>query len=107
VKRHVAYESLELGLPDTDECPDRFEAKSTLLCPRAKRLIMTVAAAAVQVELGLLRERGRTGGLGDIVWQPHETFLPCMLSLERDFDAVRVRNRFPGEEAQVIASVEA
>jgi hypothetical protein len=106
MKRRVAYESLELGLPGTEPCPNKFEVVSTLLCPGARRLIMTVAANAVKVELGILRERGKTGGLGDILWQPHETFLPCMLSFERDFDAVRVHNRFEGEEAQVIVSVE-
>jgi hypothetical protein len=106
MKRRVAYEPLELGLPGTEPCPNAFELDSTLLCPGAKRLILTVAANAVKVQMGILRERGKTGGLGDIIWQPHETFMPCMAALERDFDAVRVHNRFAGQEAQVMLSVE-
>lgn len=105
-KRRVGFEQLELGMPGSEPCPNAFEALSTLYCPGAKKLILQVGVNAVKVQLGIMGEGGVTAGLGGITWQPHETFFPCLASLERDFDAVRVHNRVAGQEAQVLISIE-
>jgi hypothetical protein len=105
VKRRVSYEPLELGLPGVEKCPNAYEPDSTLECRGAKKLILQVGVNAIKLRTGIYQQ-GATSGLGNITWQPHETFLPCFAALERDFDAVQVHNRFAGEEAQVVISVE-
>jgi hypothetical protein len=104
-ERRVHYEQLELGLPETTACPDKYSPESTLYCPGSRRLILQVGVNAAKVQLGKMRA-GSTAGLGGIDWQPHETFLPCLAAFERDFDAVRVHNRYAGKEAQVLISAE-
>jgi hypothetical protein len=110
-RRHtVAYEPVELGLPETPACPNKFEAAvegnpAVLFCPGARVLILQVAANAIKLELGLM-QAGQTSGMGGIIWQPHESFFPCLARLPRDFDALRVKNWKSGAEAQVLISVE-
>jgi hypothetical protein len=101
----MAYEAIELGLPGTPACPDDYEPESTLICPRATRLLLQVAKETVFVQLGVMQQ-GVGAGAGAVQWQEEKPFLPVFASLGRRFDAVRVRNRVPGAEAQVLLSVE-
>lgn len=99
----MRYLPLELGFPDKPACPDAFNEDSTLFCPGTTRVFIQVGKQAVYLELGIMPAAG--SGLGSIVWQGEQTLLPITGSLGRSCDAVRVRNRTPGKEAQVTVTV--
>lgn len=99
----AVYEALQLGLPGTPAVPDHYTAESTLLCPGAKRIVLQILEQAVIVQLGLARE-GVPAGLGSIVWQAEDPWLPITAALARDFDAVRVKAFTPGVHGQIIVT---
>jgi hypothetical protein len=101
----MAYEELQLGIPGAPACPNQYDEESTLYCPGSNRLLIQVANQAITIELGICPQ-GKGSGLGSVVWQPAKTLLPVIASLGRAFDAVRVKNRVAGLEAQVLLSVD-
>ena len=103
-KRRMSFEQLQLGLPGTDECPNEPNAESTLWCPGARLLVLQVAKNTAVIEMGRMSQ-GPTAGLGGVVWLPPEIFLPCLLWIPQDFDAIRASNLTAGSEAQVLISV--
>lgn len=96
------YPALELGQPGNEACPDGYTPGSTLLCPGSTRLMLQVSANAVMIQLGVMPQG--MGGLGAVVWQPEQPFLPMIAALNRRFDAVRVRNYTKGQKAQALVS---
>jgi hypothetical protein len=101
----AAYNALELGQPGNAVCPDKYEVESTLYCPGSTRLILQTSTAAIKLQFGVFQQ-GRAAGLGSIVWQAEQPFLPIVASLGRVFDAVRVRNYTPGVKAQVMIAAD-
>lgn len=99
----MRYGVLELGQAGKPACPDKYNEESTLICPRSTRLVLQVSVAAVYVQLGVMPQG--VGGVGAVVWQTEDPYLPLVGSLARKFDAVRVRNWQPGVEAQVFVNV--
>lgn len=99
----MLYEALELGQPGKPKCPDKFNAESTIIVPGCKRLLLQVSVNAVIVQLGIMPQ-GRGAGLGAVVWQTEDPFLPMIAALTRNFDAVRIRNYTAKNEGQVLAS---
>jgi hypothetical protein len=100
----MLYTPIEVGIVGSEKCPDQYNAASTLLCPGAKRLILQISKQPVFVQVGIMQQ-GRGSSIGSVQWQAEEPYLPMIASLGRNFDAVRVRNRTPGVEAQVFVSV--
>lgn len=99
----MLYEPLELGQPGNPKCPDLFTPESTVIVPRCSRLLLQVSGQAVVVQLGIMPQ-GRGSGIGAVVWQAEDPFLPMIAALTRNFDALRVRNYTPKMEAQVLIS---
>jgi hypothetical protein len=99
----VIYEPLNLGQPGEPKCPDKFNAESTRMVPRCKKLFLQISANAVVVQLGVMPQ-GISQSAGAVEWQAEEVFLPMIASLTRDFDAIRVRNYQAGIEGQILAS---
>jgi hypothetical protein len=92
----MAYAPLILGYPGTPACPNKYDAESTLECPRTHSVTVQVSAAAVVLQFG------RGPAPGSIVWGPEEPYLPFVGSLARECDQVRVRNLTAGQAAQVV-----
>lgn len=98
---------LEVGVPGRPKCPDEYEdvrpgglSPAVLICPRSRALIVQVSLKAVMVQLGIMDKPGSFEG--SVNWQGNgRMWLPTTFALPRQFDAVRVRNYTPGEEAQV------
>jgi hypothetical protein len=101
-----SYAPLVLGMPGTGQpkCPDQYTPESTLVCPRSKRLMLQIGKQALVVQLGVMQQ-GIGMSVGSVQWQTEEPYFPIVASLGREFDAVRVRNFTPGQEAQAIVSV--
>jgi hypothetical protein len=99
----MSYEPLQLGQPGNPKCPDAYNADSTVVVQGSTRIVLQVSVQAIYVQLGVMPQ-GRGVGIGAVVWQPEEPFLPMIASLARKFDAVRVRNYTPGAEAQALVS---
>ena len=97
------YPSLEVGQPGQPECPDAYTDASTLVCPGASKLLLQIANNSIVVQLGTMPQ-GIGVGAGSVVWQSEQTYLPLIATLARRFDAVRIRNRFPGKKAEVIVN---
>jgi hypothetical protein len=100
----MRYDSIELGQPGKAKCPDAYDQDSTLICPDCQRLVLQVSRQAVVVQLGTMPS-GKSLSPGAVQWQTEEPYLPLIASLGRTFDAVRIRNYTPGQEAQVFVSV--
>ena len=98
------YAPLQLGVPGQPKTPNLYNAESTLLCPVSSRLFLQISVAAVFVQRGIMPQ-GIGSGIGSIVWQEEEPYLPMVASLGRRFDAVRVRNFTSGVEAQAFVLV--
>lgn len=98
----MIYQPLQLGQPGQPKCPDQYTNESSRLTPGAKRIILQTSKQAVYVQFGVFVGGVRGSDFGSIVWQAEEVYLPIIGSLARDFDAVRVRNYTPGQEAQVL-----
>ena len=98
----MAFYVMEVGLPGKPKCPDQFEdvGPATLICPKSKVLLVQVSLKAVYFEFGVM-EAGDGSFVGSVIWQRERSWLPVSFSHSRSFDAVRVRNFAPGEEAQV------
>jgi hypothetical protein len=99
----MRYQPLELGQPGNPKCPDKFTEDSTVLVPDSSKLLLQVSNQAIIVQLGLMPQ-GRGTGLGAVVWQAEDPFLPMIAALTRNFDALRIRNYTTGVEAQVLVS---
>ncbi len=95
------YEPLQVGQPEQPPCPDKYDEDSTLIAPRAKRLFLQVSNQAIYLQFGIMPQ-GRGVDAGSVVWQSEEPYLPIIVTLRRDYDAVRVRNYTPGQEAQAM-----
>ena len=93
---------MEVGLLGKPKCPDQYEDEgpSVLLCPASKVLTMQLGKNAAYIQLGIMPQ-GRSLSAGAVVWQKERSWTPTAFSLGRNFDAVRVRNFTPGEEAQI------
>lgn len=100
----MRYGNLELGQVGNPKCPNLYTPESTLVCPRSTRLQLQIFKHNIFVQLGQMPQ-GVGIGQGSVVWYPEEPWTPLVLSLSRKFDAVRVRNWAPGEEAEVFVSV--
>lgn len=98
----AVFDPIELGQVDRPKCPDQYNDASTRLTPGARRLVLQVSKAAVYVQLGIMPQ-GRGASIGSVVWQSEEPWL-VSASLGRRFDAVRIRNYSPGNEAQVLVN---
>lgn len=97
------YGALELGQPGNPPIPDQYSAASTVLVPGSRRLLLQISTQAVFVQLGIMPQ-GRSSGLGGVVWQPEDPYLPMIAALARDFDAVRVRNFLAGKAGQILVT---
>lgn len=97
----AGYYVLEVGIPGRPKCPNEFEdvGPATLICPRAKMLIVQIGLKAAYVQLGVMERQGSFEG--SVVWQKERMWTPISFALPRQFDAVRVRNFEAGEESQV------
>lgn len=100
-----AYEALQLGQAGNEECPDKYNAASTLLCPGMQTLTLQIAAHGIVLQVGYMAQ-GQGQGLGSVVWQPEEPYQPVVGILNRRFDAIRVRNLVAGAKAEVILIVD-
>jgi hypothetical protein len=100
----MLYEAIELGQPEREKCPDKYNEASTLICPGAERIFLQISLQSVFVQLGIMQQ-GVGVGIGAVQWQNEEPFLPLTAALARKFDAVRVRNWLAGKEAQIFLSV--
>jgi hypothetical protein len=74
--------------------PDKFTPTASLVCNGSRKAIIQISNQAVVIQFGSTDELG--GGLGNIKWEEPETYLPMILAVGREFDAVRVRNLIPG-----------
>lgn len=100
----MLYGNLELGGENATKCPDQYNDAATLICPSSRRLQLQIFNQRVFVQLGRMPQ-GVGVGKGAVVWYPEEPWTPVVTSLSRQFDAVRVRNREAGKEAEVFVSV--
>jgi hypothetical protein len=100
----MRYEAIELGQPGNPGCPNAYDDASTLICPGCERLVLQVSKQAVMLQFGIM-PHGKSLSPGVVQWLAEEPYLPMIASLGRNFDAVRVRNYIPGQEAQVFVTV--
>lgn len=98
------YEPIMLGQPGQGNCPDKYNAASSLLCPRSQRLVIQISKQAVFIQLGIM-DQGLGASLTTVRWQTEQPYLPMIASFGREFDAVRVRNYTAGAEAQAFITV--
>lgn len=101
----MAYQPLILGVTGfpklLNQAPIQGEP-GILICPKTSVLDITIAEAAVWLELGKALY-GQGSGFGSIQWQGASIELPVRYSLPEQIDAVRVwRLASTGGEPQVV-----
>lgn len=101
----MRWDPIQLGQPGQPACPDAYNDASTRITPGTKRVFLQISKQAVYVQMGIMPQ-GRGTGSGAVVWQAEEPYLPMITSLARNFDAIRVRNYSPGQEAQIFVNFE-
>jgi len=87
------YPALQ-AVSTTDAYPALGAAGAILLCPGCARVNINVSNAAVTYQLG-------RGAPDAIIWGPERRLLPSFNSLERAFDAIRLRSATAGVPAVV------